>query len=91
MSGLKPLSDKDRLYLEMKTIHVQLGRVLRDYEAVAFTNDRKEKPCLDVIDPSTGKPIKRSPRNGHSEAKRGKAGYGMARRGSERQVKANNQ
>lgn len=72
MDHLKPVTEKDRLYLEMKTIYDRLWRVLREYEAVSFVGAR-ESSELQLLDPATGQAFKKSesPRSGDSRGIRG--------------------
>ncbi len=57
--ALKPISETDRLYFELKAIHQQIGRVLREYEANLPPVGEVDKSRLVVMDPWTGKPFER--------------------------------
>jgi len=86
MGLLKPVSEKDRLYMEMKTIHQKLGVVLREYEAATAIDDR---PAVEpaVIDPRTGKPFgSRSKEKRNSKKRKTPAAGSRRQRGFSRKM-----
>lgn len=54
---MKPMSEKDRLYFEMKALYTRIGKVLREYEASLPPVGEVDKKRLVVLDPWTGKPF----------------------------------